>query len=545
MTGRETVSGEGPSMTTRLLRIASWCLALLVAVAGFGSAPRAAAGQPAVRDGRRPNILLIYADDQSYKTVGCYPEAYPGVKTPNIDALAASGIRFRGAYLGAWCMPSRATMLTGRLPHGVESMRMAGTYPASVYDPELCPFWPKVFRAGGYVTAQIGKWHTGIDAGTGRDWDWQIVWNRPKYPENAGKYYDGQVLSINGAEAATTTGYSTDNYTKWALQFIRGEHRDPSKPWYLWLCYGGIHGPTTPAARHQGMHKDDPVPIPADIFPPRPGKPDYLNRTQAWARGADGRPVVLAGGANFDAVSGRDRRPYTDFIHQLNDCTQSIDEGVGAVMAALKETNQLADTLVIYTADQGFGMGEHGFRSKLAPYDATYRSPLIVSMPGTFPQGKVSPKCVTAADLVVTFFAMAGLELPWPMHGRDITPLLKSPEGPWEHPAFYEYTGDHFGSDVTRIVTTAPQDATHQQIPWYVALRDDRWKYIRYLTPDETEELYDLTADPDELSNLADRTEHRPTLRSLRQRALAELRRTGADFADRLPATRQMRGDAR
>ena len=146
---------------------------------------------------KRPNILLIFADDQSYKTLSCYPEALPGVKTPNIDQLATSGIRFHGAFLGAWCMPSRASMLTGRWPHGVESMRMAGTYPASAYDPQQCPFWPRVFREHGYTTAQIGKWHTGIDAGMGRDWDWQIVWNRPLHPENAGNYYDDQLLSFS------------------------------------------------------------------------------------------------------------------------------------------------------------------------------------------------------------------------------------------------------------------------------------------------------------------------------------------------------------
>ena len=125
----------------------------------------------------------------------------------------------------------------------------------------------------GYHTAQIGKWHTGIDAGTGRDWDWQIVWNRPLHPDNAGHYYDQQILSFNGAERMTE-GYSTDNYSQWASEFIKGEHRDASKPWYLWLCYGAIHGPTTPAARHKGLHKGDEVRVPADIFPPREGKPD-------------------------------------------------------------------------------------------------------------------------------------------------------------------------------------------------------------------------------------------------------------------------------
>src|SRR3954447_23611063 len=110
------------------------------------SAAAAGAAEPP----KRPNILLVYTDDQSYKTVGCYPESWPWVKTPHIDALARAGVRFHGAYLGAWCMPSRASILTGRHPHGVQSMRMSEPYPASTYDPAQCPFWPALFRQQGY-----------------------------------------------------------------------------------------------------------------------------------------------------------------------------------------------------------------------------------------------------------------------------------------------------------------------------------------------------------------------------------------------------------
>src|SRR5687767_8384114 len=111
----------------------------------------------------RPNILFIYTDDHSPKTLRCYPESWPWVKTPNIDELAKNGVRFRAAYLGSWCMPSRATMLTGRWPHAIESMSMAGVYPGSTYDPQKCPFIPAQMRQQGYHTAQIGKWHTGTD----------------------------------------------------------------------------------------------------------------------------------------------------------------------------------------------------------------------------------------------------------------------------------------------------------------------------------------------------------------------------------------------
>ena len=199
--------------------------------------------------GDRPNILFIYTDDQSHRTVGCYPEAYDWVRTPNIDALAKQGVRFSYAYIGSWCMPSRATLLTGHHQHGIESMRMEGTYPGSQYDPEKCPFWPGVFRKNGYTTAHIGKWHTGVDDGFGRDWDYQIIWNRPRFVENAPNYYDDQIIVKNGGEPTHISGYTTDNYTDWAIDFINGEGRDVDKPWYLWLCYGAVHGPFTPADR--------------------------------------------------------------------------------------------------------------------------------------------------------------------------------------------------------------------------------------------------------------------------------------------------------
>ncbi|MDZ4289197.1 MAG: sulfatase-like hydrolase/transferase, partial [Prosthecobacter sp.] len=486
----------------------------------------------------QPNILFILTDDQSYKTVSCYPEALPGVKTPAMDALARSGVRFTHAYIGAWCMPARASLLTGRHPHGIESMRMEGKYPGSEYDAAKTPFWPAVFRQKGYATAQIGKWHTGTDTGFGRDWDYQIVWNRPKHPENAGNYYKDQILAFNGEEKLTA-GYSTDNYTQWACDYIRGEHRDAAKPWYLWLCYGGIHGPTTPAQRHKGLHKDDPVKVPADIFPPRPGKPAYLDATQSWKRGPGGQPLAGKSGEAFGDDTGKRTQTYADYIHQVNDCVTSLDEGVAKLIETLRATGQLKNTLVVLTADQGFAMGEHGFRTKLAPYDANYRSPLIVSMPGTLPEGKVCAKPVNSTDLVATFSAFAGIELPWQIHGRDLTPLLKDPEGAeWPHPCYYEFTGAHYGSAVTQVVRQNPAQAVYHDIPWYAALNDGRYKYVRYLTPGETEELYDLQADPEELSNLASQPEQMDTLKRLRAAAIAELHRTGAAYADALPPSR-------
>lgn len=487
-------------------------------------------------DPARPNILFIYADDQSTRTVGCYPESWPWVQTPHIDSLARTGVRFSHCYLGSWCMPSRASLLTGHLPHAIQSMSMEGTYPGSTYDPDQCPFWPRVFRQNGYQTAQIGKWHTGTDTGFGRDWDYQAVWNRPLHPKDAGNYYRKQIVTINGTDQVID-GYPTDNYSRWAADYIHGKNRAPDKPWYLWLCYGAVHGPSTPATRHLGAYADKPVEPAVDMFGPRPDKPEYLNRSQAWIRGADGLIYSGKGGEKDrnPAISGR---TYADWVRQVNECVLSLDEGVGEVMKALRDSGQLENTLVVYTADQGFAMGEHGFRAKVAPYDANYSSPLIVSRPGSIPEDKVSQIPVGGPDLVETFFAQAGISLPWQMHGRDLSEVLRNPEQSDDTtPLLFEHMGQKYGTETNTIPTD--DSIYHNDVPRWIAVRRGQWKYIRTLIAGETEELYDMKADRSELVNLALQPEHSALLAELRQTAIAELRRTGAGFADRLPPTRQ------
>jgi arylsulfatase A-like enzyme len=479
---------------------------------------------------KRPNILFIYTDDQSYRTVSCYPEAHEWVRTPNIDQLAKRGVRFTHAYIGTWCMPSRATLLTGHHPYGVESMRMEGKYPGSSYDPEKCPFWPKVFRQNGYVTGQIGKWHTGTDTGFGRDWDFQAVWNRPGYPDNATNYYYDQLISFNGQKPEVVKGYSTDNYTAWALDFIKGKDRDPKKPWYLWLCYGAVHGPYTPAERHLQEYPGAKVPVPSDIYPPRAGKPDYVQQLDVWIKGPDGQPILKAQKDKADA------KTLDDWVRQYNQGVLALDEGVGKLMTALKETGQLENTLVVFTSDQGFAWGQHGFMHKLAPYDANIRAPFIVSMPGTLPEGAVCKTPVAGADLVPTFFRFAGIELPWEVHGHDLTPLLHKPDSPWPHPVLTIYTGDQYGSDTAKI---PPRGERRNGVAWWVSLRRDQYKYIRTLEEGEIEELYDLEKDPEELTNLALDPKHADRLAEFRRATLAELRRTKAPMVDRLPAVKR------
>ena len=527
-------NSHGPRLALALVVFA---FHLIVQRPLLGQVPRAL-----VTEASRPNILMIYADDQSYKTISCYNASPEWVHTPNLDQLARNGIRFERAYLGAWCMPSRASILTSRLQHGIESMKMEGTYPRSTYNPMLSPFVPAEFRKQGYHTAQIGKWHTGVDTGWGRDWDYQIVWNRPGHPENAGNYFENQILTFNG-EDRLTGGYSTDNYTDWAVDYIQGNHRDANKPWYLWLCYGAIHGPTTPAERHLKKLSQKVAPVPEDILGPWPTKPAYLTSTSAWMNAANGRPAMKpknVPASNFNVNDAG--KPFDVWIQQMNECNMAVDEGVGRLIQALEETGQLENTLVIYTADQGYGLGEHGFNQKIAPYDATIASPLIVSQPGRIAIDKVCRHAVNAPDLVDWMCARAKVEIPWETHGRDIAPLIENPETrDWNLPMLMTHTARSYGSD-THQVPTDERLTIVGDVPWYAMLRDGKYKYIRTFVEGEMEELYDLEADPEELTNLAVLPDRSEQVSQLREKANAELRRTDARMVDHLPATKLMVG---
>ena len=488
----------------------------------------------------RPNILFIYTDDQSTRTVGCYEDAFDWVRTPNIDALARQGIRFRHAYIGSWCMPSRATMLTGLHQHGIESMRMVGTYPGSDYDPAVCKFWPAEFRKQGYATAHIGKWHTGVDAGFGRDWDFQLVWNRPRFPDNAPNYYDNQLISKNGGPAAMVKGYTTDLYTDWAIDYIHGKGRVTNKPWYLWLCYGAVHGPFTPADRHLESYPLVDVPTPADVYPPRAGKPAYANALEKWVPGPNGEPVEKGRRASEIPVAMKDvpGRPLKDWVRQYHQGVLAIDESVGRLLEALAKSGQDENTLIVFTSDQGFAWGHHGLKSKVAPYRAAVAAPLIIRTPKSTGAlaGHVVESPVSGVDLAPTFFAAAGLELPWKMHGHDLTPLLKSKDANWQHPAMLVHTAKQYGSETHQVPDKEDPRLYHGPgVPWYVSLSEGRYKYIRTLIAGETEELYDVASDPHELTNLASEQQHRKRLQRFRAAAIIELKRTDAKMVDNLP----------
>ena len=434
-------------------------------------------------------------------------------------------------------------MLTGLHQHRIESMRMDGQYPGSTYDPKQCRFWPSVLRQEGYTTAHIGKWHTGRDTGFGRDWDHQIVWNRPGHPKNAPNYYDNQLISRDGQPPVLTKGYTTDNYTDWAIEFIDGKNRPDNKPWYLWLCYGAVHGPFTPAERHMNDYQGIDIPYPKDVYPPRPGKPQYVQEMEHWEPGPLGLPIERKT-RDVSPVGMKDSpgRPLKDWVQQYHQGVLAIDEGVGRLLEALQKSGQDDNTLIVFTSDQGFAWGQHGFKSKVAPYRATVEAPLMIRPTKKLREsvaGRVIKEPVSGVDLPPTLLAQARVELPWKMHGEDLSHLLTVEPKKRESPAMLVHTGAIYGSETNEIPSPDDPRLYHGPgVPWYVMLASGKYKYIRNLIPGETEELYDLDSDPDELHNLATEKTHQRRLRRMRREAVEELRRTDAGLADNLPPLR-------
>ena len=475
-------------------------------------------------EAQRPNILYIFADDQSRRTVSAYEEAHDWINTPNLDALASSGMRFRTCYTGASCQMSRAMMLTGKLQHAIQSFDTR-TYPGCEYDPEVQPFWPAAFRRQGYYTGAIGKWHLGEDVGQGRDWDYSVLWDRLGPRSNRSAYYHGTLVRYNGGERVMLNGYSTDRYTDLAVSFIEGR-KNTEKPWFLWLCYGGVHAPFTPADRHEDEYGDAPdTEIPEDIFGPRPTKPEHLVNYTRWNKGADGQPE------GFDAA-----------VKKYNRAVASLDNGVGRVVAALRESGQLENTLIVYTSDQGFAWGQHGSREKWMGYDANIAAPLIISLPSLVSSGTVSREPVTGLDIVRTFHSLAGVEPEVGLHGRDMTPLLKDHRAQLSDPLLLSHTARVYGDTFLQALKATEGDVYvgQEPKPAYIMMREGRYKYIRHMKANVLEELYDLEGDPRELRNLAVEESYQSVLVALRRQAIREFREKDGEFTDYLPDVRKI-----
>ena len=470
----------------------------------------------AERNDKRPNILYIFTDDQTIRTLGSYDQSHEWVHTPNIDLLASKGVRFQNSYTGAKCVPSRGNALTGQLQCN--------------YSRET-EYWPVEFRNQGYFTGMIGKWHWDVPRHD-KTWDWSAVWEH-HLPGNATNYYWDQSLRMHSDTLFELEHYSSDAYTDLTIDFIEERANEKDQPWYFWLCYGGIHGPYTPADRHIQDYKDAPeIDIPIDVFGPRPDKPEYMVDLTMFAKDMDGDPTYKD-------------RSLDSWVKQYNQALRSIDEGVGRIMEALEKTGQLENTVVIFTSDNGYAWGQHGFKLKVAPYDANLLTPLIVSRPSQFPQNKVCNHPVNGVDIIKTIHSLCGIIPTNHLDGRDFSELLINPgQEEWSSsPMIQIYTGSIYGEEeIVHELKAANESGDWNRfvvhktgIRAWMMMRKDNYKYVRYIYKDYMEELYDLENDPEELVNLAAKADYHKLLGEYRLETEKLFKEKGATFIDLLP----------
>jgi arylsulfatase A-like enzyme len=472
----------------------------------------------AARGAERPNIIWIFSDDHSYQTIGAYGGRLQALNpSPNIDRLAREGMRFDRAYVGnSICAPSRATLLTGKHSH------MNGKYDNSrgnAFDHDQQQF-QKILRKHGYQTVMVGKIHLN---GKMQGFDyWEVL-------PGQGKYYSPDFITADG-RTHYEGRYVTDVITERALHWL--EHgRDRSEPFMLMIHHKAPHRNWDPAERHMSKYEDVQIPEPDNLFD------DYADRRTA-AQQQDmsiDKTMTLASdlkaeGAKYeDAERYRERRKwfaenrpegrdlvkwkYQTYLKDYLRCTWAVDESIGRVLDALEQQDLADHTVVFYSSDQGFYMGEHGWFDKRFMYEESFRTPLIARWPGTIEPESVNRDLVQNIDFAETFLELAGAPIPDDMQGRSLVPLLKgqTPKD-WRtslYYHYYEYPGAH-------------------SVRRHEGVFDGRWKLIRYYGLDVPEggewELFDLKNDPSEMKDIYNHPESRARIQAL-EKELGKLRK--------------------
>ena len=441
----------------------------------------------------RPNILFIMSDDHGYQAISAYGSKVN--QTPHIDRLAKEGMRFDRAFVtNSICGPSRAVIQTGKYSH----LNGFVDNSARAWFNGKQQTAPKLLQAAGYNTAVIGKWHLNSDP-TGFDY-WEIL-------QGQGPYYNPPMKTAMGV--VRHEGYTTDIITDLALNWLE-KGRDKSKPFFLMYQHKAPHRNWQPAPRHLDKYKDVTIPEPETLFddysgrakpasvnqmsvanhltpddlklvPPRNLTPEQL---EAFTKAYEEENKKFAEAK----LEGKERTKwqYQRYVKDYIRCVDAVDENVGRVLDYLDKSGLTENTIVFYTSDQGWYLGEHGWYDKRWMYEESFRTPLLVRWPGKAQAGSVSDKMVMNLDFAETFLDIAGLEVPADMQGKSIVPILKG-ETPadWRKSVYYHYY-------------EFPQP--HHVHP-HLGVRTERYKLIHFYTIDEWE-LFDLEKDPKELKSV-------------------------------------------
>ncbi len=509
----------------RLLPRILLALALLTLATSTASAANTSANTP-----KKPNILFIFSDDHALQAIGAYGSKIN--QTPNIDRLAAEGAIFENSFVGnSICGPSRATILTGKHSHKNGFLRNGDQFDGSQTT------FPKLLQKAGYQTALIGKWHLGTHP-TGFHY-WKIL-------PGQGSYYNPDFLHMDGSRQRET-GYVTDIITDDAIDWLQN-NRDPNKPFLLMAQHKAPHRNWSPAPRHLELYRNETIPEPDTLFDDYSGRIAWLKENEmtirdhlAWGHdmkfhgenlfpdhftnlpNGEYRRMNAEQRAAWDAAYEPENRAfiaqmqagelspeqivrwkYQRYVKDYLRTVAAVDESVGRLLDHLEETGEAENTIVIYSSDQGFYLGEHGWYDKRWMFEESFKMPFLIRWPGVVAPGSRPAALIQNIDYAPTFLEIAGAEIPADMQGRSLLPVLQNaPETPpaWRDAVYYSYYEN---------------DAVHQ-VAIHDGIRTDRYK-LMFFPRRVNWQLFDLERDPHELRSLHDDPAYAEILASLQKR---------------------------
>ncbi|MEN9362220.1 MAG: Arylsulfatase [Verrucomicrobiota bacterium] len=500
----------------------SFFFAVLLAALGLAAEETSSSAAP-----RPPNIVFIFSDDHALKAISAYKGAL--IKTPNIDRLAAMGTVFDRSYCAnSICGPSRACVLTGKHSHKNGYLKNDGQAP---FDGKQFTF-PQSLQQAGYQTALFGKWHLDSDP-TGFD-TWCI------YP-GQGWYYNPQYYGRNPQgeiKRQKEIGYSTDLTTEKSLDWLK--QRDPKKPFLLMCQHKAPHRTFMPAPRHYKLYADTVFPEPLTLFDDYSGRSSVLgkntmsiDRDFQWEYDLKvhgglpaGRPgqlkkkdseiermtaeqkaewLALFRAENEDLLGnppqGRDlvRWQYQRYLRNYMRTVAAVDESVGQILDYLQAEGLTENTIIVYSSDQGFYLGEHGWFDKRWMFEESFSMPLIMSWPGVTKPGSRCQKMVQNIDYAPTFLDAAGLAVPAEVQGRSLRPILLDDKAPWRDSLYYHYY----------------EDGGEHTVPFHEGVAGSRYKLINFYADGEIN-LFDLEKDPQELKSVHDDPAYAEVLKEMK-----------------------------
>ncbi|TAJ13763.1 DUF4976 domain-containing protein [Marinilabiliaceae bacterium JC017] len=480
----------------------------------------------------KPNILFIMTDDHSLQTFSAYDNRF--IQTPNLDRIGNEGVVFRNSFVSnSICAPSRAVMLTGKHSHKNGQINNSVSFDGSQ------DTYPKLLRKNGYQTSLIGKWHlrslpTGFD-------NYEVLVDQ-------GEYYNTDFIA-NG-DTVPSEGYVTNVITDKAVDWL--DHRDKSKPFCMLVHHKATHRIWQPDTALFELFKDAEFELPDNFFDDYKGRKaasaqkmsiqedmdlaydlklcdkegeiqtkyrelyeaKLAKMTQAQRAAWDKEYEPIIRDFKGKKLKGKElaNYKYQRYMQDYLRCVASVDLNVGRLLDYLEENNLLENTIVVYTSDQGFYMGEHGWFDKRFMYEQSLRTPLVMRYPKVIKEKSEITKLVQNIDYAPTLLDLAGVEIPEAMQGRSMVPLFRDSDSNWRKAIYYhyyEYPNEHM-------------------VKRHYGIRTGRYKLIHFYEDINEWELYDLVNDPDEMNNLYNHADKQPLVQQLKK----ELRQLQEQYGD-------------